>query len=277
MDDGSKDETGEIANRFARQDKRFKYVYQNNSGVSVARNTGIAACNGTYIQFVDADDFLSPRKIELQVTFLDDNEEIDIIYSNNVYFDTANPKLYKKRFDLTDEEWMAKVSGTGQDILKTLLQKNIMVIHAPLIRRSLIDKVGNFDPLLKGMEDWDYWIRCALVNGYFQFDDRAETMVMVRIHPDSASKNSATMVNGEIIMRRSFQKIFRMNSRFKDYYNLNRERLHLCSRHITFEELRFGNWFRGWLRIGQAIRDTAKPGYYLKNAMYWQLNRLFRH
>lgn len=58
IDDGSTDKTFSICQDFCTKDKRFKYVYQNNSGVSVARNRGIQEAKGVWIAFVDSDDAL---------------------------------------------------------------------------------------------------------------------------------------------------------------------------------------------------------------------------
>lgn len=58
IDDGSKDGSAGIAKRYASSDKRFIYIYQNNSGVSEARNTGLKNATGKYLCFADSDDIL---------------------------------------------------------------------------------------------------------------------------------------------------------------------------------------------------------------------------
>lgn len=64
IDDGSNDKSAEICQKFASEDNRFKYVYQENSGVSAARNSGIARAKGKYVCFIDSDDWISPHHIE---------------------------------------------------------------------------------------------------------------------------------------------------------------------------------------------------------------------
>ncbi len=56
VNDGSSDDSGDICNDYARRDNRVKVIYQQNQGVSIARNNGIACSTGDYIGFVDADD-----------------------------------------------------------------------------------------------------------------------------------------------------------------------------------------------------------------------------
>lgn len=67
VDDGSWDKSAEIIRSFAERDGRIRYLYQENQGVSVARNTGIAAAKGEYIIFVDGDDMISPELVEKAV------------------------------------------------------------------------------------------------------------------------------------------------------------------------------------------------------------------
>ena len=58
VNDGSTDNSGEICDDFAKNDKRVLVIHQSNKGVSAARNIGINRAHGEYMMFVDADDFL---------------------------------------------------------------------------------------------------------------------------------------------------------------------------------------------------------------------------
>lgn len=77
VDDGSTDKSSEIARAFL-ADERFKYVYQQNSGVSVARNMGIELANGRWIAFIDPDDYISNDYLEQLLTETQDHNA-DII------------------------------------------------------------------------------------------------------------------------------------------------------------------------------------------------------
>lgn len=67
MDDGSKDQSGEICDAYAQADARVVVVHKENSGVSDTRNRGIERAQGTYLQFVDSDDWLTPDATKLMV------------------------------------------------------------------------------------------------------------------------------------------------------------------------------------------------------------------
>ena len=78
IDDGSIDCTGQIFDKYAKMDSRFKAVHQKNQGVSVARNLGLEMANGEWICFVDGDDYLDTNTFEnimLEIA----NQDIDAV------------------------------------------------------------------------------------------------------------------------------------------------------------------------------------------------------
>lgn len=82
VDDGSTDDTAAVMKNLQKKyGLRLKYMYQPNQGVSAARNTGIFHATGEYISFLDADDYIYPRKIERQMAFLTDHAA-DVCFCN---------------------------------------------------------------------------------------------------------------------------------------------------------------------------------------------------
>ncbi|MEV4626734.1 glycosyltransferase family 2 protein [Micromonospora sp. NPDC049523] len=71
VDDGSTDDSGEIAERYTSTDNRFRLIRQENRGLGAARNTGVEAAAGDYLTFVDSDDLLPPYALELLVGALE--------------------------------------------------------------------------------------------------------------------------------------------------------------------------------------------------------------
>ena len=74
INDGSTDNTAEIAASYAGRDGRIRDLYQHRPGLGSARNRGLAESRGEYVQFLDADDILLPEKIERQLKFSMDRE-----------------------------------------------------------------------------------------------------------------------------------------------------------------------------------------------------------
>ena len=85
VDDGSKDQSGEICDEYARIDTRVKVVHKENGGLSYARNRGMDQMIGNYFMFVDSDDYIAPTMVEcLYKSIL--NEDADIVACNFLYF-----------------------------------------------------------------------------------------------------------------------------------------------------------------------------------------------
>lgn len=84
IDDGSTDDTGLIGQQFSKQDSRVRYFFQENSGVSIARNSGIEKATGAKILFVDADDYITSSMVsDLVLTLPFENESVVTICGMN--------------------------------------------------------------------------------------------------------------------------------------------------------------------------------------------------
>lgn len=83
VDDGSSDNSGKICDKFACKDSRVISIHQNNSGVSVARNVGLDRMTGSYVTFVDSDDYLTSNAIEMFLN-ISLNEAADIVCGETV-------------------------------------------------------------------------------------------------------------------------------------------------------------------------------------------------
>ena len=189
IDDGSIDNTKIIAEEFVQKDKRISYFFQPNSGPTVARNYGLSLAKGIYIQFIDADDLIEPRKFEIQLSCFEKKSECDIVYSSVKYFPSSDKT--KRYDDITLEgskPWMKNLSGKGDKMILALLEGNIMVINSPLVKKSLFDRLCTMSSDLFFNEDWELWTRFAIGDAYFQFDDSLDTLALVRVH-ESYSKD----------------------------------------------------------------------------------------
>ena len=65
VDDGSTDKSGEICDEFCNKDNRFHVIHKKNEGVSSARNTGLDTTHGLFISFIDSDDYIHPKMLEI--------------------------------------------------------------------------------------------------------------------------------------------------------------------------------------------------------------------
>ena len=194
VDDGSTDDTAEVVARFIEREPRVSYVRQANARQAAAKNNGLTRVRGAYVQFLDADDLLEPLKLERQVEFLEAHPEVDVVYGGVRYFSTERPEERLRSMFGADAPWMPEVSGAGREVLLALVRMNILVINAALVRREALDDVGPFDPVLPPVEDWDYWLRCALKGKRFEFRDFEGTLALVRTHAASTSRQHSSVL-----------------------------------------------------------------------------------
>lgn len=152
INDGSTDDSESICKDIASQDERFRYIYQENAGASVARNRGLDLANGEYIIFVDSDDWLERNAIE----FLYQNlikYDTDIASGNyNMYHD-VNQQFHIKVFD---DDYSETLYDNREDIVKHIAEQEMrdMAWSGPvmkLFKRELFD--GLRFPVGKSVED----------------------------------------------------------------------------------------------------------------------------
>ena len=148
VDDGSTDAT----RRLVQSDyPGCRYLYQENLGVSSARNLGIAAAQGEWIAFLDSDDQWLPGKLAAQSQLFASLPEYRICHTEEIWIRDGrrvNP--------------MKKHAKTGGRIFRRCLPLCVISPSSVLIERSLLYEVGLFDQSLPACEDYDLWLRvCA--------------------------------------------------------------------------------------------------------------------
>jgi glycosyltransferase involved in cell wall biosynthesis len=154
VDDGSTDRTYEVAEELAAQyPKVIKVIHKRHEGhAGLAREAGRLVAKGEYIQYLDSDDLLLPRKFEVQVRALRENQDSGIAYCyTRRYMAGENPKnIYYKR-----------TGETIRELFPGILKGRLWHICTPLFRREVCDKGGPWSDLLCE-EDWEYESRIAM-------------------------------------------------------------------------------------------------------------------
>ena len=149
VDDGSTDDTRELVHS---QFRDARYIYQQNRGVSSARNTGIQAASGDWIALLDSDDRWQPDKLEQQCDHLRARPDYKICHSDEIWI--RNGKRVNP---------MKKHAKQGGHIFRHCLPLCAISPSTVLIHRDLFRKIGLFDERLPACEDYDLWLRiCAM-------------------------------------------------------------------------------------------------------------------
>lgn len=148
VDDGSTDASQEVVARFG---DAVRYIYQENRGLSAARNTGLAAAKGAYIGVLDADDMYEPNFLSTLAPILAANPNVAAVTCGYQFVDELNRSLPQSETRLLSPEEFYSVLSDG----------NFLVPEAILVRRACYEAVGPFDEALRACEDWDMWLRIA--------------------------------------------------------------------------------------------------------------------
>jgi glycosyltransferase involved in cell wall biosynthesis len=184
IDDGSTDITREVVNRYG---DIVRYFYQENSGVSVARNHGIKESKGKYVAFLDADDTWMPNKLERQIETLNRNHEYKFCFSDFLAVSEDLQPLEMKRLRLENSA-----------ISDLLLRGNVVgSICTVVCERSLFDIAGGFDPKLSQCADWDMWVRLATLTDFLFVD---EPLVTYRQHGSNMSKHAPLLEKDSLLV-----------------------------------------------------------------------------
>ncbi len=152
VDDGSTDGTGELCDGVAMGNPSFvRVIHQPNGGPGVAREAGRRAARGEFLQYLDSDDLLLPRKLELQVSALSARPDAGVAYGFTSF--------RSRDGTLADGPW--KASGEERETMfPWFLTERWWDTPNPLYRRSVCDAAGPWLPL-RQEEDWEYDCRVA--------------------------------------------------------------------------------------------------------------------
>lgn len=203
VNDGSTDETREIASSLLNLETRIRYIEQPNSGACAARNTGFRMAKGSYIQLLDADDKLEPDKLRQHSDYLEEHPKIDIVFGDARYFTTENPdKLdYGVYAFGTNRPWISALWQEPGRPIEKLLSRNLFPINAALLRANVFHKVGEWNAALERLQDWEYWIRCAAANLTFAYHSPPSSFALIRWHSASMTHDSAKGDRATIVLR----------------------------------------------------------------------------
>ncbi|CAN5691467.1 glycosyltransferase [soil metagenome] len=142
VDDGSTDNTSDVVKTLP----PVKYIYQQNRGLSAARNTGIKNSAGEMLVFLDADDWLLPGAIKVNIAKLQADEKL-------AFASGAHLKIYESSGRQVEE-----YQGVRQNAYLQLLQGNYIGMHATVMYRKWVFDTFIFDENLRACEDYDLYL-----------------------------------------------------------------------------------------------------------------------
>ncbi len=240
VDDGSTDGTRETLERAFGD--RIRYIYQENSGRSRARNRGIEAATGEAFIFLDSDDWLLPNAVADGVAFLEAHPQVEVAYGDGYYTDAQGRRLSR----LSDE----RPAVPPHRLLAIMALHNLPIApHAAIMRRRALERLQGppwFDERLRGGEDADFWLRLAAAGA--PFAEHSALVCLYRLHDENASSPQHPLWNRRW---RSVQR-FKLKTYHADFFST----LPLATQ-IEFIRQLLVLFFRGEPEAQQAIIDAA--------------------
>lgn len=217
VNDGSPDDTREVALKLSEVEPRIRYIEQDNRGLSGARNAGIAESSGEFIQFLDADDLLMPEKLQLQLMALKTCHGLAFSYCDFYYCDAMD---------------------TSKEVLKGLYPppkfRMVRALHDLALRweddlsipahcflldaRFFTDHKIRFDVNLPNHEDWDCWMRILAFDPCVVHID--SKLAVYRVHATSMSHQRKEMGKGFLSAVRKQKKQLKDDHEVVELLNL---------------------------------------------------------
>lgn len=141
IDDGSTDNTKQIADMYTGKDCRFKYIYQTNQGVSAARNNAIKASSGQYILPLDADDKIDATYLEKALKQFAAVPNTKLVYCLTIQFGDTEGSYYYPKYSYKNLIW------------------NNTFHNSCIYRRSDFNMTKGYNTEMRlGYEDYDFWL-----------------------------------------------------------------------------------------------------------------------
>lgn len=227
VDDGSKDNTAEIAKRLA--NREVKVVSTLNQGLSAAVNHAYSLCQGDYIQELDADDLMAPDKIELQLGALREADSKRVLLSSpwaHFFFRTNHAKFVRNSLweDLTPVEWLLRKLG-----------ENLHMQNATwLVSRELAEAAGPWDPTLQYDQDGEYFSRVLLACETTRFVP--EGRVFYRVNDG----NRISFIGGSLKKKKSLLRSMKLHIQYIRSLEESERVYKAC---LTYMQNWFGNFY----------------------------------
>jgi len=209
IDDGSTDHTREVVSSY--DDRRIRYFYKANGGLSAARNSGLDAARGEFVAFLDSDDVWQSWKLGAQVEIFRRHPEAGLIWSDMSAFTNAGEirserhlRTYYSAYSVVNFEQAHEPAGTlsdlvadapasfascpyyVSDVFHDMFSGNLVHPSTAIVRRKRLQTSGPFEPEITGLgaEDYHFYFRICS-HGPVAFLDAPTTLY--RVHPSQLS------------------------------------------------------------------------------------------
>ena len=241
VDDGSKDETPTLLQRYAARDPRIVVIKKPNTGLGDSLNTGIQQARGAWIARIDADDVCEPTRLARQLELFHSNPRL-------VFVGSGLSIIHERSVILTVHNYPTRHSA----LLKHLRQVKPFPPHSSaMYRTDAVRGISGYRTRIRRAQDWDLWLRLSEIG---ELSSINEPLVRIRKHADQVSHEES---GG----RQRVDSRLSLTSYWLRQWGLTDP--------VSGDETHFAE-FRGWVES-----RLQQEGLHDVEAMRAQLNRLF--
>lgn len=177
VDDGSTDNTKAVTEQY----NQVKYFYQDNKGLSAARNTGIKNCSGDLLVFLDADDWLLPGALKTNLAFFKSHPDVAFVSGGfkSVYMDSG--ESIDTTYEVTSDHYI------------NFLRNNFVGMHAAVMYQRWVFDEFYFNEALRVCEDYDLYLR---ISKRYPVYHHTHLIAAYRKHSSNMSSDIPKMLRG---------------------------------------------------------------------------------
>ncbi|MDX3773640.1 glycosyltransferase [Chromatiaceae bacterium AAb-1] len=150
-----------------------------NSGLAVALNIGLAECSGDYVARMDTDDVLLPGRFAVQLKFMQQFPEIDLV------------GCFATEINEIGNKGRLRTMPTEHDDIVNSLWSNPFIHPAVMFKRQKMLDIGGYDTKLRRRQDYELWFRCA--KNDFRFANIPQALILYRFLPGTHKKQTVTL------------------------------------------------------------------------------------
>lgn len=232
IDDGSTDESGLICDQYAAADDRIRVIHKENSGVSATRNLGLDEARGTYIQFLDSDDWITPDATRLLVRNAEE-KKCDMVIAD--FYRVVGERISQKG-DIEEDTVLSREEFSSH-MMENPADFYYGVIWNKLYKKEIIDKWNlRMDETISWCEDFMFNL---------EYIRHAETFYALRVPIYYYIKTKGSLVTQGM----SITNTIRMKLMVFEYYNN-------FYKHVFTEE----DYEKNRLQVYRFLVDAASDG-----------------
>lgn len=191
VDDGSRDRTAAVVEELATAEPRLRMHRQANAGPSAARNKGIELARGELVSMLDSDDLWLPGYLAEMGSALERHPEAGFAYTDAWELEEASNRFLK----ITAMQLASPPAETlpNERFVAELIRRNF-IFNSVTVRRSVLDRLGGYDPGMSFSEDYELWLRMAVAGvGAVRVEG---PLAIKRDRPGSLTYNRREMAEG---------------------------------------------------------------------------------